>query len=195
MTSQDIPYWNEVGVIPPMDMSNPTSANRSPYKTDIIKLVERYATSPQRIEILRGLIHFRKAIHNTGLVNGFQWIDGSFIENIELTGKRPPNDIDVVTFFRVNEGDTQQNVIGRNLNLFSPEMAQWRKETFKVDSYFQSLQVPSESLVEKTVYWYSMWSHRRDLTWKGFIQIPLSPAQDFQALTTLESIGSERGEQ
>lgn len=54
MVIQEIPNWNEIGVIPPMDMEHPTSAYRSPYKTDILKFVERYATSPQRIEILLG---------------------------------------------------------------------------------------------------------------------------------------------
>lgn len=98
MVIQEIPNWNEIGVIPPMDMEHPTSAYRSPYKTDILKFVERYATSPQRIEILLGFIKFRKEINKTGLTDGFQWIDGSFIEDVELIEKRPPNDIDVVTF-------------------------------------------------------------------------------------------------
>lgn len=38
-----------------------------------------------------------------------------------------------------------------------------------------------------TVYWYSMWAHRRDLSWKGFIQIPLNPQLDVVAMTILNS--------
>ncbi|WP_414651656.1 DUF6932 family protein [Hafnia paralvei] len=33
-----------------------------------------------------------------GLAEGFQWVDGSFTENIELIERRTPNDVDVVTF-------------------------------------------------------------------------------------------------
>ncbi|MEG6029045.1 hypothetical protein UXO45_09590 [Enterobacter hormaechei] len=195
MPSEEIPSWNEVGVIPPMDMQRPTSTLRSPYKTDIVKLVERYSFSPQRIEILRGFLRFRNELYKTGLTDGFQWIDGSFIEDIELTEKRPPNDIDVVTFFNVAANDTQTEIVARNPNLFLPQMAKWRKQEFKVDSYLQSLQVPNAQLVERTVYWYSMWSHRRDLTWKGFLQVPLCVKTDQQALIALESRVSAGGEQ
>ncbi|HHT0126490.1 TPA: DUF6932 family protein [Raoultella planticola] len=195
MVIQEIPNWNEIGVIPPMDMEHPTSAYRSPYKTDILKFVERYATSLQRIEILLGFIKFRKEINKTGLTDGFQWIDGSFIEDVELIEKRPPNDIDVVTFFNLAFNETQQDVVMRNPNLFVPHMGKWRKQEFRVDSYFQSLGVSKEQLVERTVYWYSMWSHRRDLTWKGFLQIPLDITLDQQALTILETMLSEGGEQ
>lgn len=195
MASFDVPSWNEVGVIPPMDMNNPASAFRSPYKTDIVKLVERYATSPQRIAILNGFINFRSELHKTGLTNGFQWVDGSFNENIEVTENRPPNDIDVVTFFSLDENVSQQHVVSRNPDLFLPQQAKWRKKHFKVDSYLQSLQVPNDKLVEKTVYWYSMWSHRRDLTWKGFLQIPLSPQLDEEAKSLLDSMAAEGGEQ
>lgn len=195
MPSEEIPSWNEVGVIPPMDMQRPTSTQRSPYKTDIVKLVERYSFSPQRIEILRGFLRFRNELYKTGLTDGFQWVDGSFIEDIELTEKRPPNDIDVVTFFNVAANDTQTEIVARNPNLFLPQMAKWRKQEFKVDSYLQSLQLPNAQLVERTVYWYSMWSHRRDLTWKGFLQVPLCVKTDQQALIALESRVSAGGEQ
>jgi hypothetical protein len=36
-------------------------------------------------------------------------------------------------------------------------------------------------------YWYSMWSHRRDGMWKGFVQIDLSPSEDTPALAILAS--------
>lgn len=195
MASLDVPNWNAVGVIPPMDMSNPVGAYRSPYKTDIVKLVERYATSPQRIAILKGFINFRSELHKTGLTDGFQWVDGSFNENVEITENRAPNDIDVVTFFTLPTNETQQRVVSRNPDLFLPQQAKWRKNNFKVDSYLQSLQVPNDKLVERTVYWYSMWSHRRDLTWKGFLQITLDPILDKEAKALLDTMAAEGGEQ
>jgi hypothetical protein len=39
-------------------------------------------------------------------------------------------------------------------------------------------------------YWYSMWSHRRDGLWKGFVQVDLDSAQDpaaFQLLTQAQA--------
>jgi hypothetical protein len=33
-----------------------------------------------------------------GIVEGFQWIDGSFIEDAEKSRGRPPADIDIITF-------------------------------------------------------------------------------------------------
>ncbi|WP_426763559.1 DUF6932 family protein [Hafnia paralvei] len=33
-----------------------------------------------------------------GLAEGFQWVDGSFTENVELIERRTPNDVDVVIF-------------------------------------------------------------------------------------------------
>ena len=35
-----------------------------------------------------------------GIGSGFQWLDGSFLENVEMTEKRDPGDLDLVTFFR-----------------------------------------------------------------------------------------------
>lgn len=48
-----------------------------------------------------------------------------------------------------------------------------------VDGYFVELDHESpETLVEHSAYWYSMWSHTRNMAWKGYLQIDLSPAGD-----------------
>ena len=39
--------------------------------------------------------------------------------------------------------------------------------------------------IRQISYWYSMWSHRRDGVWKGFIQVSLDPTEDILALQTL----------
>lgn len=33
------------------------------------------------------------------IVKGFQWLDSSFLENIEAAESRPPRDLDVLTFY------------------------------------------------------------------------------------------------
>ncbi|MFV9064347.1 hypothetical protein ABQ366_05290 [Serratia fonticola] len=182
------PLWNSMGIIPPIDESNPTSLVRSPYDMDIVRFVSIFAISPPRVKILRGFLSFRNELTMAGLVDGFQWVDGSFTENVELIERRPPNDVDVVTFFNFQPGDNDEIVYARNPNIFDQPLV---KKQYLVDSYFEGLQAPGASLVARTVYWYSMWAHKRDLSWKGFIQIPLSPHLDTVAKSILDSNETE----
>ena len=41
--------------------------------------------------------------------------------------------------------------------------------------------VPPSQLSAWIAYWYSMWSHRRDGSWKGFLQLDLHQARDADA--------------
>lgn len=195
MNSLTIPGWTPEGLISPIDMMNPTSAKRAPYLTDLVELVNRFGTSPQRLDILRGFLDFRSELHKVGLNDGFQWIDGSFTENIEMIENRPPKDIDVVTFFNLPANKTQNDVVSINPDLFVPQKAKWRKDIYKVDSYIQALQITNDRLVASTVYWYSLWSHRRDLSWKGFLQISLDPTFDQDAKDELELLIQSGGVQ
>ena len=48
------------------------------------------------------------------------------------------------------------------------------------------------STVQTLSYWYSMWSHRKsDNMWKGFVQVPLSPMEDKQAIIELNKIETQ----
>lgn len=71
-----------------------------------------------------------------GLVEGFQWIDGSFLEHVESTEGRDPRDIDVVTFFRLPDGKNQSQIVQSSKHLFEPDQS---REMFYVDAYFVSL--------------------------------------------------------
>jgi hypothetical protein len=42
-----------------------------------------------------------------------------------------------------------------------------------------------ENLVQQTSYWYSVWAHRRNHQWKGFLEIDLSPTLDSDATVIL----------
>ena len=42
--------------------------------------------------LLQGFLNYRKKLHELGLVQGVQWLDGSFVENIEVLESRAPND-------------------------------------------------------------------------------------------------------
>lgn len=176
MNRSAIPAWTVNGVLPPIDSASPAGVDRSPYEVGLADIVLRFATSADRRTILTGFLDFRAALHAIGLVDGFQWVDGSFVEDVETIHDRPPRDVDVVTFFRLPAGQSQQGLAIAHPSVFEPAEA---KRTFRVDAYFVQLDSDlPEVLVRQSIYWYSLWSHRRDERWKGYLQIDLSPADD-----------------
>jgi hypothetical protein len=189
--STAIPDWLPTGVLPPINPLSPTTTDRSPYTVTLTDLVLRFNTSPKRRTILTGFLKFREALHGLGVKSGFQWLDGSFLENIETTEARPPCDIDVVTFFYLPSGVTQMELFQRNEALFRPSQT---KQNFNVDAYFVSLDTANpEPLVAQATYWYSMWSHRRSGEWKGYLQIDLGSAEDSTAEANLLSPNNSGG--
>lgn len=194
MSSVTIPNWTADGLLPPVDEVDPTSAERSPYRASLTDVVLRFATSPQRVQILSGLLRYRAALHATGLSDGFQWLDGSFLENIELMESRPPEDIDIVTFYKLPSGETQRGFVARHRELFDRRHV---KSTFYVDPFFTHLGrapeaiVAAEAIVERSAYWYGVWSHRRDWRWKGFVQVQLSGVDDADAQELLATRTSQ----
>ena len=181
-----IPAWNMAGVIPPIQPGQPGhSPNRSPYFSTLTTLIDRFSLSPERVSILNGLFAYRSALHGLGLIEGFQWLDGSFLENIEDQETRPPKDIDVVTYFHLPAGVTQLLLHQKAGSLFDNDYV---KKTYQVDAFLAILGEPvNAASISRSTYWYSMWSHRRDGMWKGFVQIDLSPGEDTAALVILTS--------
>ena len=176
MTTVAIPEWNTFGLLPPIDLADPTSAKRSPYPVTLLDVVLRFATSPERCEVLNGFLDYRAALHGMGLVSGFQWLNGSFTEHVETLERRPPKDIDVVTFVHTPNNFTLSD---EKIAVLDHDAA---KARFLVDSYFVEInQLPAEAIVQQSAYWYSMWSHRRNQAWKGYLQIDLNPDQDADA--------------
>ncbi|AYA02133.1 hypothetical protein BEN74_04120 [Acinetobacter sp. WCHAc010034] len=177
------------GLIPPIRPGVPGhSADRSPYVVDISSVILRFATTPKRIQILKGFLEFRQNFYALGVIDGFQWVDGSFCQDIETIESRDPGDIDVVTFFYTPQGvDLTAELIESITNLLNSE---YTKPRFNVDAYGMQLGTTfTASTVQTLSYWYSMWSHRKsDNMWKGFVQVPLSPTEDKQAIIELNKI-------
>lgn len=91
-----IPSFDHNLVLPP-HTGNPTLlGDVSPYEATILEFCQRFSTSPERIQLLKGLISFRLKMIDFGITDGFQWADGSFTENIELSDGRAPRDIDIM---------------------------------------------------------------------------------------------------
>lgn len=179
-----IPAWNLQGVIPPVRPgAQGHDSDRSPYKSPLHTFVDVMGTSLARLEIIEGLLNFRSEIHRLGIRTGFQWLNGSFSENVETTEGRDPRDVDVVTFFDIPVGESQASIFEKNPQIFDHDYV---KRTYRVDSYWEVLGVPIDAMsVQQISYWYSMWSHRRDGTWKGFVQVDLANAQDPLAMQAL----------
>lgn len=159
--------------------------DRSPYPVSLVDFVGRFGTTDARRNIISGFLRFRAELTKAGLVIGFQWINGSFLEHIEQTERRDPRDIDVVTFFHLPEDQTQEELLRR---------ASWitdrrgTKNRYSVDAYYVNLDADSsESLVAQAAYWNSLWSHRWDGRWKGYVQIDLAPTDDSTARASLST--------
>jgi hypothetical protein len=185
-----IPNWNALGIIPPFDVASPTSADRSPYLATLPDLVTRFGTSSVRCSLLERFLRYRAFLHQSRLVSGFQWINGSFLADVETLESRTPNDIDVVTFYRLPPGQTQKSIVAQ-----FPDLADRAKikTDFMVDHYLVCLDGQSEFLIKRGAYWYSLWSHTRNAVWKGYIEIDLTPHDDTLAFAELQALDTTGG--
>lgn len=176
-----IPANTFSGVLPPYIGANSTDrAGTSPYEVEMSDLVLRYSTSPERVKILTGLIEYRKALTAIGVASGFQWIDGSFVEDVEAIRGRPPGDVDIVTFAHrpTNDPNELYKMIVSNPNLFEPKIT---KATYHCDAYFVDLSTDPALVVDDAAYWFGLFSHQRGTaaTWKGMIKISLASDDGF----------------
>lgn len=179
--SGPIPNWDASGHLP-LFVGNPVARGGSPYATGLIDLTLRFGTTNSRRRLLEGFLAFRASLHSAGVQRGFQWIDGSFVED-PSHHPREPKDIDVVTFFYLPTDFTQRDFMDRHGDLFKPPLT---KERFRVDSYPVVLDTSDLSLlVSHTVYWNRLWSHGRQSQPKGYLQVDLSDSDDAAAKAVL----------
>lgn len=191
MNTVSIPAWTADGVLPPINATQPVSPERSPYAVSLTDYVLRFSDTPERRAVLDGYLRYRAALHAADVVQGFQWLDGSFLEHVELIEARAPNDTDVVSFYHLPPG-TSQRQLATKLGPLVDHVSV--KANYRVDGYLVHLGMAPERLTQQSAYWYSVWSHRRNQVWKGFVQIDLEPTEDAIALATLASLTSQGGE-
>lgn len=175
-----IPSFSASGVLPHCVNNNPTDPNsRSPYRATIFELVEAFCTSRERANLLLGLNQYRKHLFEGGFVNGFQWIDGSFVENVEVRRNRPPRDIDIITFFhRPNQYMGQEkdwrHIFSTNIHpiYFDSEKM---KPIFLCDTYCAELDSHPRALISSATYWSGLFSDTRESGMKkGIVEISLA---------------------
>jgi len=151
----------------------------APYQTTMSNLASHFATSKERASILDGLLRYRQDIRVAGVTDGFQWIDGSFVENVEEIRKRAPADVDIVTFGRSPAGLSSVQIAAwmrAYPNLFSSKLS---KAQYSCDAFYVDLNKNAAALVSDTRYWFGLFSHQRDSAlWKGMIEVPLDSDDD-----------------
>ncbi|WP_245337294.1 hypothetical protein [Shinella sp. HZN7] len=186
-----LPPFNSNGMLPPLASENGADADRSPYTITMMELVQRFGTTPHRRRLLNNLIAYRGVISAGGYTAGLQFLDGSFVENVEAHSRREPRDIDVFSLLDIPTRYLQDPASWRNggIQFWAEEIQNTprNKERFQLDTYATLVQeVPLLDLLKGVMYWYSLFSHQRDtFAWKGFVAVVLDPAQDAEALAWL----------
>jgi hypothetical protein len=190
-----IPDFNSHGVLPPFDgdLKKLNGAARnpkvtSPYPATTMELCQRFGTTPERCQILKGFLGMRALMHQLQLVEGFQWVDGRFLEKDGKRNGRPLDHIQVVTFFHQSPlyNDPQYS------HLFTPfKNARKTRAQFSVDHGFVNLAWSPLEIINSTRHWSALFSHQLDTgIWKGMLEISLHTLEEdaaaLQHLKTLE---------
>ena len=171
--------WDSDGFIPPIGSSDSTSSNRSPYYVSMYELVEDFGHTQARQRLLNGFLDYRAELREAGLVRGFQWVNGSFLEDVETREMRDPDDIDVVTFFHLPDGHNEETLYHAHQSIFDQSAT---KSKYAVDSHYVCLNTERmEYIINGSTYWYSLWSHTREGRWKGYLRIDLAGDDDESA--------------
>ncbi|MGI4750116.1 MAG: DUF6932 family protein [Janthinobacterium lividum] len=186
MINNSIPDFDHNFVTPP-HKGNPTNrSDLSPYICTSIEFCEKFSTSTERISILKSFLTFRELLTTYGMINGFQWIDGSFLENIEQLENRHPRDLDLVTIYWGYDINFQKQLVVKLPEFANPILS---KQNYKLDHYPVDAGYSPEVTVENTRYWTQLFSHNRSGVWKGMLSIALNtPIEDANALNYLQTL-------
>jgi len=158
----------------------------TPFEATAVEIVTTFGTTDHRRTLLQNWLDHRAAFRALGFSQGFQWIDGSSVED------KVPQDLDVVT--------------SRAAPLVLPVQALERlvranpdqcirgpvKRRYNLDAFFVDLDGSKEVLVNATRYYAGLFSHRRgDDLWKGMVQVRFdNPADDVAAAAALATLGA-----
>jgi hypothetical protein len=186
---QMIPSFNHSHVLPPFLGDSPTAAaNTSPYECSSLEMVRQFAISHERCALLKGWLRYRADLRQLGFVQGFQWVDGSFSEDVEVHEQRAPGDVDVVTFALPPLGKTKQEInvmLAANPSLFNRSEL---RSQYGCDAFLVPMDTSPDKLVKRSTYYFQLFSHRRsDHVWKGLLQIPLE-SDDDKAMALLDNM-------
>jgi hypothetical protein len=172
-----VPGFTIDGVLPPFigpDGPGGATSDMSPYAVTALEVVSALGTTPHRRSILRRWIEHRTQLRAVAVDRGFQWLDGSFVED------KVPSDLDLITYFHrpANAQDSAQlnTFLHINAHLFRRGPV---KAAFNLDAFFVDLNSQPEQIVSYSRYLLGLFSHRRgDSLWKGMLEVRLEDALD-----------------
>lgn len=182
-----VPAFDPRGLMPPYIGSDATTPDRSPYDVRITEIVMELGTTPFRKRLLQGLLNYRRLLGTLGYTHGLQFIDGSFVENVEARESRSPGDIDIFSFLvRPTKYQTDPQLWqNTGYQEWATEIVDRgkNKSRFGLDTYAIAIDQQSPlNVINETVYWYSLFSHKRiSHDWKGFLRVSLNAADDQSA--------------
>jgi hypothetical protein len=188
-----IPAFDGRGFLPPFLGTDETTPARSPYDATMSELVVALGTTAIRQNILFGLLKYRALLASFGYINGIQFIDGSFVENVETRESRDPGDIDVFSFLMQPAQYVGNVALWRSTGFpqFQGEVVNQALNKLRYHSDTYGIVVDQGGplqMMDATIYWYSLFSHKKVThDWKGFIKVPLNPADDQLALASIVS--------
>lgn len=178
-----IPPFGINGVLPPYigaDGPGGHPEDMSPYVVSALEVVTTLGQTERRKEILRGWLEHRDALRAIGFNQGFQWLDGSFVE------EKDPNDLDLLSFLFRPSGAKTPSELSRlmytNPGIFHRGQV---KATYHLDAFFADMNGSPANLVHFTRYYLGLFSHKRgDDIWKGMLQVNFADAADDAAART-----------
>ena len=138
--------------------------------------MHRFGVTDRRNRYLRGLLGLRAELRSLGLTSGFQWIDGSFVEDKEARGSEP-GDIDIVTVFDrptgLSDHAAWQAHVMPKAALFNPAHC---KATYNCEAFYIDLGNNSQNTARQSAFWFGLFSHQRSTyRWKGMVEVDLGP--------------------
>ena len=172
-----VPSFTIDGVLPPYvgsDGPGGAISDMTPYQASPTEVIKALGYTPERRHMLRNWIDHRSRLRQLGITDGFQCLDGSFVET------KQPKDLDVVTFFHrplvANNPSQIQALFMTNPETFNRVRV---KGLYSLDVFFVDLNGSPKSTVTYSIYLFGLFSHRRqDDVWKGMLQVDLKSVQD-----------------
>lgn len=164
------------GLLPPYDGEDAQIDCSSPFPATTLELCQKFGRTPQRREILKGFLRFRALFHQLGVTEGFQWVDGRFLEEDGDAGAGPDY-IDVVTFCK----DPPLIDEPRFDEISAPLRADFDaiRKDFHVVGVLVSLDWPASEIIKQTGFYGSLYSHQQGTgIWKGMLEIQLATTKE-----------------
>ncbi len=179
-----IPALNDDGLLPTFHR-DPKISDRSPFQATMREIVEAFGYTDHRRNLLRSLLEYRSTLAEHGFTSGLQFINGSFVQNVEDLENRYPRDIDLFSVLSVPKK-------------YMDDRELWQREGLTIWKNVvlgprAGLHIYAELNLSVNfrhfLYWHDVFSQQRDtFNPKGYIVSYLDSVADRDAQDALEVV-------